>query len=696
MFRFKLRSQLAIVSLVLLLLPWLGARYLQAVDGLLQQQHAYSMEAIAQATTVLVESQHGELLRRDQLLQRESVSRPIAAVAMISPIRIDGYQDDWLDYRPRLKNIPLNNQLGVGNQLDPQDLSARYVVVSQNNSVNVLLDVVDDSIVFRDPLQQDRHGVDGLALSLVDSQRRVHRYLLSSSSYGQLNVYEYIGNYLSPIILQHQPGIKAAWQSSAYGYRIELNIPNSMMTNEFSVAIIDYDKHETEAKVIGLGDVREYALFSRLLLPSTTLTNMLSKMATEGVRIWLVDNSENIFAMAGQGQILMEDQELESIFDLFYGFLLQAAQSDDESLSHQESVLSSDTLEQLLKKKMKVQKIISSKEGASVMMAAQPILIDGMVLGAVIVEQNTNAILGLKNEAVKSLFQTTALAFIAVIILLLGFASRLSFRIRRLNSDVAQIVSGDGRLSGKMATRIEHDELGELRQGFTLLLQRLGRYTDYLEALSSRLAHELRTPIAVIRTSLEHLEADPVDRHIYIKRASEGSERLNSIVTRMSEASRLEHTMSSEVSSPFDIRTLLTNLAPVYNDIYSEVTFEFSLGDHAIIINGAEGLLVQMLDKLLANAVDFHKVNTPIKVILRQENKQCTLRVRNSGISLPDTLEEQLFQPMVSVRNTSSSVPHLGLGLYIVKLVADFHHGDVVAENWSQGVEFCVSLPIKE
>jgi len=693
--RLKLRSKLLIISLVLLLLPWLGARYLQAVEGLLQQQQAQSMATIAKASSILISEYVDELSQRKALLEASKSSDSIAVVSMTSPIHIDGYQDDWLPYRSRLTTLSTQNQLVMGEKVDPQDISARYLFLQDHHDLTLLLDVVDDSIVFRDPSQHFRHGGDAIILAFTDSHQRVHRYILSSSSFGHINVYQYIGSYLDPVIIQQQTAIKALWKQSNYGYRLELILPVSLLTDDMSLAIIDIDKAKSATKVVGLADVRDSALFSPLLLPSITLSSVLDKMAVEGLRLWLIDTDLNVFSSAGQGRVVMDEPELNSLLDLFYQLLLKPTISDDESLSHEQTVLTSDVVHLALKGDKASQQQIE-ESAITIMMAAQPIIIEGEVLGAVVAEKNTHDILGLQNKAVKTLFQITAIVLIVVLILLLGFASRLSFRIKRLNDDVSNVVSGDGKVSAQFSSRIEYDELGELRQCFSQLLERLGLYTHYLEALASRLAHELRTPIAVIRTSLEHLETDPSDKQVYIDRAREGSERLNNIVSRMSEASRLEQTVNNVSLVEFDLGLLLNELLPIYQDIYAEEVIELDNKNEQIIILGLQELIVQMLDKLIANAVDFRTPETTITLELEESKGVCQLKVINEGRALPEEMHEQLFQAMVSIRQTdlSSNMPHLGLGLYIVKMIAERHQGIVNAKNRVGKVEFCVELPI--
>ncbi len=696
--KLKLRSKLLLVSLVLLLLPWLGVRYIQAMEDLLQQQQAQSMATIAKASAILMAQYSDPLIERSELLDHKTRTQKIAVSTLSTPIEIDGYKSEWKALHGLMTTLPATNQLSYGHKIDPQDVTARYLWAKQQRSLMMLLDVADDSIVFRNPHSSNRHGGDAIVLAVVDHKQRVRRYLLTASAPGQINAFEYIGSYLDPVVIGRQSGIQAAWQLSPYGYRLELALPEAMIDSSIAIAVIDVDKNEAEPQVIGIGDVRDSALFADLLLPSTQLAEALSEMATEGTRIWLIDNERNTLASAGQGEVLVAEQPFNSLTDFFYNLFLETAVSDDESLRHEQAVFRGNAVQAALKgiAETERRKVKDSKQ--TVIVAAQPILIDGITVATIVAEKNTNTIMGLQNKAVKTLVNTSLWVMALALIVLIGFASRLSFRIRRLNRDVSAVVSGEGRVSGVLAQREEYDELGELRQGFEQLFERLGLYTHYLEALSSRLTHELRTPVAVIRTSLEHLEQSPEDSQIYIDRARSGSERLNNIIARMSEASRLEQTVNNVVLEKFDLTALLQNITPVYQDLHPQVTFELTIVEEGIMVNGCQELIVQMLDKLIANAVDFHLPKTAIVISLEKSSRSAAgvLTIRNSGPHLPEGMEQQLFQPMVSIREavTQSPVPHLGLGLYIVKLIAELHGGQITAHNWQQGVEFRLKLPI--
>ena len=140
----------------------------------------------------------------------------------------------------------------------------------------------------------------------------------------------------------------------------------------------------------------------------------------------------------------------------------------------------------------------------------------------------------------------------------------------------------------------------------------------------------------------------------------------------------------------------MLELNAAYQDIYPSITFVIQSPADPIMIHGSAELIVQMLDKLVSNAVDFHDEGSEILLKLEIKTSVCRLKVKNWGQQLPTAIESEIFQPMVSKRSSTidKSQPHLGLGLYIVKLIMDKHKGAVWAKNWQHGVEFSIELPI--
>jgi len=335
---------------------------------------------------------------------------------------------------------------------------------------------------------------------------------------------------------------------------------------------------------------------------------------------------------------------------------------------------------------------------AVVVSAAHPIWVGDQVKGAVIVEETTNAVLAERNRAFERLFSIVLAALLIGSLALTLYASRLSARIRRLRDEAEAAIDAHGRVRGVLAGSNAGDEIGDLSRSFSSVLSRLAQYASYREHMASRLSHELRTPIAVVRSSLDNLKLSPLpdEARVYMERAQQGLTRLTHILTRMTEATRLEQSVGEDERERFDLARVVAGCVDGYRVAYPRHNLQLELPSGEVMFNGAPELIAQMLDKLVANAVEFSVEGTPIVVRLERDDAGLRLSVENEGPPLPDAMSGRLFDSMVSVRGDQrSDAPHLGLGLYIVRLIAEAHRGRAVAQNRDdgRGVVVSVTLP---
>ena len=321
---------------------------------------------------------------------------------------------------------------------------------------------------------------------------------------------------------------------------------------------------------------------------------------------------------------------------------------------------------------------------AVILSAAHPVWDGDDVVAAVVVEETTNAIRSLSDRTLEKIVAATLVAFALAALALLAFASRLSLRLRRLRDEAEDAIDSQGRVKKLLAGSRARDEIGDLSRSFSTALERLAQYNAYLENLGGRLTHELRTPITVVRSSLENLKMEtlPQGARVYTDRAAEGLTRLETILTRMSEATRLEQLVRQPERERFDAREVVRGCVGGYASVFPGRRFSLSLPERPVMLRGAPDLYAQMLDKLAANAADFSAGEEPIRVRL---DSQGVLTVSNSGPPLPAQIAGRLFESMVSGRAGSAAEPHLGLGLYIVRLIAEFHGGQARAANREDG-----------
>jgi signal transduction histidine kinase len=156
-------------------------------------------------------------------------------------------------------------------------------------------------------------------------------------------------------------------------------------------------------------------------------------------------------------------------------------------------------------------------------------------------------------------------------------------------------------------------------------------------------------------------------------RAQEGLARLTTILIRMTEAARLEQSLSGAERERFDLGAVVAGCVDGYCQAYPEASIAFARTESELIANGAPDLIAQMLDKLVANAVEFGRGGL-VEIRLERDGDEALLSVSNEGPPLPDTLADHLFDSMVSVRSGfDAGEPHLGLGLSIVRLITQFH-----------------------
>ena len=294
------------------------------------------------------------------------------------------------------------------------------------------------------------------------------------------------------------------------------------------------------------------------------------------------------------------------------------------------------------------------------------------------------------------LFALLAVASLAVTLLLFAWATRLSLRVRGLSRAVAAAIDAEGRIepSRRRAPLVEsaaRDEVGQLSRDLSALLERSSAYTRYLERLSSRLSHELGTPLSIVRSSLENIAAERLDpeSRTLVARAGDGAERLGHIVRALLASTRLEQSVRHASFAPLELRAWLEEARAQYAQVHPRYRFRVldSLealerqGSGATVTPGrdpasspplppppsspppplratvAATLLRQALDKLVENAVDF-ATEPDIALLLYRERvagsgrrvgdeafaERVTLAVANVGAALGEEGAERLFE----------------------------------------------------
>jgi two-component system, OmpR family, sensor histidine kinase ChvG len=167
-------------------------------------------------------------------------------------------------------------------------------------------------------------------------------------------------------------------------------------------------------------------------------------------------------------------------------------------------------------------------------------------------------------------------------------------------------------------------------------------------------------------------------------------------VSRLGEASRIEQSVSNVEFEFFDVATLICGSVDGYKNAYVGNRFELNFPSIACEVLASDDLIAQLLDKRVDKAVAFSVAKKAIEVGLWSNEDEYFIEMKNYGQLLPESMQNELFNPMVSLRAEGRGRDlHLGLGLHIARLIAEIHQGRIAAKNLEDGsgVSFTVSLP---
>jgi len=667
-----LRRQLLLVSLLTLMLPWAGCEFIRETESALRegQQQMLAGTARALATTLAQYREEfprpaPDYLADDRLYVHELASRPT----------IDGYFDDW----------PLSHD--AQRVLRGADGVIRVVTGSFGDTLFLYVEVSDRDLVYAEPgaLVPGRSGGHGDRVSLVSNNPPYLAETIVFAAEAPGRILSYRQNAYG---VAAETTVEAWWQDVPGGYRVEARIPAALVGTHLGIVV--HDTNDPAAP-----GVRSASFSGRGPGPAMreleSLVEIAASLVQPGMRLIVTDADGWRVASAGElsgaGGRDTGSRFARRVYDMLVesGTEAELAEPDPQGRERQPYVSAA------LAGEERASWFRSASSGRAIVAVAAPVG-NGRPFGSLVLQQGTEAILSLTNAGLTRLINVTVIATLVVAAALLGYATWLSRRIRALSVATERALEKED-LRSALPSALAGDEIGDLSRSFSQALRQLGEYNDYLRSLASKLSHELRTPLAIVTSSLENLEHESLDADArgYTARAREGTERLRGILNAMSEASRVEELMKNAEPERFDLGDVLGSAIAAYRDVYPERRFAFEslVADSAM--QGAPELLIQMLDKLIDNAASFSGDGDEIGVALAGSDERLQVSVTNPGPPLPERMRGQLFDSMVSVRGTGGS-RHLGLGLYIARVIAEGHGGSIEAENVEGGVRFRVTL----
>jgi two-component system sensor histidine kinase ChvG len=355
---------------------------------------------------------------------------------------------------------------------------------------------------------------------------------------------------------------------------------------------------------------------------------------------------------------------------------------------------------------------VTDAEGNLLFAVATPLMDGATVSGALVMTTASGEI----NDIVRSEREQVLQMFVIAILVSIGLSLVLAGTIANPLRDLAMAAElGKARNARKMSPgriRIPDmtarpDEIGRLSGALRGMIAALYDRIESNEQFAADVAHEIKNPLASLRSAVETLRMakNDVQRAKLLDVIEHDARRLDRLVSDISNASRLDSELVKEEMEAFDLIPLLDNIAIFHRQEADERGVEFiaDLPKGQIVIRGLEGRLAQVFVNLLSNAISFCEEGDAVRIWARRRENRVLIVVEDTGPGIPDEALAKIFNRFYSHRPDDFG-NHSGLGLAISKQIVEAHGGVIWAENIRPteadatseplGARFVVGLPL--
>ena len=334
-----------------------------------------------------------------------------------------------------------------------------------------------------------------------------------------------------------------------------------------------------------------------------------------------------------------------------------------------------------------------------------------MISAAVIVKDGTS-LLGTENarditRVVRAerfrLGMVLAAAVFASVLLSLFLARTIVQPLQRLARAAVRVRLGRAREVTVPRLPDRRDEIGMLARALSDMSHALRQRIDATDAFAADVSHELKNPIASLRSALDALDRvdKPELRAQLMAIAQDDVRRLDRLVTDIAEASRIDAQLSRTRFEPIDLGLLIEKMvvAREARGIGRGVRLAFARPrKNVAVVLGEEQRIIRVLDNLIDNAVSFSPDGGLVQIVATVADNEVLVSVEDQGPGVPESEREHVFRRFHSVRPENEAFgKHSGLGLAIARSIVEGHQGKISIadrQDAQSGACFIMRLPM--
>jgi two-component system sensor histidine kinase ChvG len=423
--------------------------------------------------------------------------------------------------------------------------------------------------------------------------------------------------------------------------------------------------------------IRLYAPDGRLIADSWSITGPTYRLRDPSKESWMKDAARAL--------------------DRGFNMLVGAEYAPDYTEPRQDRITAWPEAYQAQQAKAVASKIRTAPDLTPVLSAAAPV--DG---GALLVTSNERSLTRSMRSQRAGLALAMGISIILSVLLSLFLARTIVRPLRRIALAAHRVRLGRAREVRVPRLPSRRDEIGLLARSVADMSQSLRQRIDNIEAFAADVTHELKNPIASLRSALDGLDSvkDPKLRQRLMEVAREDVLRLDRLISDISEAARTDAELARARFEPVDLGPLIEQLVKSWESRREKGNARIAFArprKESTVVMGDPGRLVRALDNILDNAVSFSPPGGLVEIAASHVGNQVRVRIDDEGPGVPPEAREAIFHRFHSMRPEDESFGrHSGLGLAIAKAIVEGHDGEISVydrDDAPSGARFIISLP---
>ena len=268
------------------------------------------------------------------------------------------------------------------------------------------------------------------------------------------------------------------------------------------------------------------------------------------------------------------------------------------------------------------------------------------------------------------------------------FARRSSRRLTAIHDAIGRIMKGDTDLRLPVGSR--HDPIATISRDVNLMLDEIGRLLVQLKGVGDNIAHDLRSPLAVVHAQLERGLESSNDEQLrsVAKQALAYIDKAMLTVAALLRLADVEYGPKSRSFGSIDLSAICADLFEFYEPLAESKSIKMTMETHSPVqIEGDGDLMREAVSNLIGNAIKFTPENGAVSISVIREDGLPVVRVRDSGIGVEPAERDKIFQRFYRT-SSGHRVPGSGLGLSITAAIANLHEFDLRFNDNNPGAVF--------